>query len=102
MLSADRAYARLRTVLAVAFALVWAVLVAAIAGASPTSSGPRSQVPLFLLHKGRLTGFDAPGPAAQDLARIDNRGRIVGNYENPSGAAGGPRSPMRMMMMPGL
>jgi hypothetical protein len=30
------------------------------------------------LTKGRFTGFDVPGPAAQDYTRINNRGQIVG------------------------
>jgi hypothetical protein len=42
MLSAERPNARLRAGLAVAFALVWTVLVMALAGASPASLGPRS------------------------------------------------------------
>jgi probable HAF family extracellular repeat protein len=43
--------------------------------------GPRSEVPVFVLDKGRFTGFDAPGPLANDnLAWIDNRGQIVGSY----------------------
>ena len=51
------------------------------AGASPKAPvGPRSDTPVFVLDltKGRFTGFDVPGPTAQDVTRINNRGQIVG------------------------
>jgi hypothetical protein len=51
---------------------------APVAGAAAAGSSPRSQVPVFVLDKGRFTGFDAPAP--QDLVRINNRGQIVRGF----------------------
>jgi probable HAF family extracellular repeat protein len=54
---------------------------AAPSGGGKAPIGPRSEVPVFVLRKGRFTGFDAPGPLANDnLVRINNRGQIVGSY----------------------
>jgi probable HAF family extracellular repeat protein len=51
-------------------------------GLSPKApTGPRSQYPVFVLKNGRFTGFDAPGPVANDnLVKINNRGEIAGGY----------------------
>ncbi len=64
--------------LSVVAALVAAALMAPGAGALASGSGPRAEVPVFILDEDGFTGFDAPGPAAQDLVRINNRGEIVG------------------------
>jgi probable HAF family extracellular repeat protein len=67
-------------------------------GGPKTPIGPRSQIPVFVLEKGRFTGFDAPGPVGNDnLVKINNRGQIAGGYvqdyvEDSTGAAVGGRS----------
>jgi probable HAF family extracellular repeat protein len=68
-------------------------------GLSPQApTGPRSQIPEFVLDKGRFTGFDAPGPVGNDnLVKINNRGQIAGGYledyvEDSTGATVGGRS----------
>jgi hypothetical protein len=62
-----------------------AVVGAAARGASRSDAGPkapigpRSQIPVFVIKKGRYTGFDAPGPVGNDnLVKINNRGQIAG------------------------
>jgi hypothetical protein len=63
-------------------AAAFAALAAAIAGASaaspsaPSESSCTQVTCVFVLDKGKFTGFDAPAP--QDLVRINNRGQIVG------------------------
>jgi probable HAF family extracellular repeat protein len=64
--------------LPVVAALVVTALMAPAAGALAAGDGPQSPVPVFILDGDRFTGFDAPGPAAQDFVRINNRGDIVG------------------------
>jgi hypothetical protein len=65
-------------------------------GGGPTAPrGPRSQFPVFVLDKGRYTGFDSPGEVTNDsLVRINNHGQIAGAYvqdytEDSSGAPQG-------------
>jgi uncharacterized membrane protein len=59
------------------------------------TAGPRSRFPVFVLEKGRYTGFDSPGEVTNDsLVRINNRGQIAGAYiqdysEDSSGAPQG-------------
>jgi probable HAF family extracellular repeat protein len=72
---------RARARLPVIATLVVAALMAPVAGAAATSSSPRSPIPVFILDKGRFTGFDPPGEAAQDFVGINNRGQIVGGYK---------------------
>jgi probable HAF family extracellular repeat protein len=51
--------------------------------------GPRSLAPIFVLDGDRLTVFDPPGPVpagfpgpvAQDVTEINNRGQVVGGYK---------------------
>jgi probable HAF family extracellular repeat protein len=69
---------------------------AARSGASSTAPvGPRSRFPVFVLDKGRYTGFDSPGEVTNDLiVRINNRGQIAGGYiqdytEDPPGVPQG-------------
>ena len=58
-------------------------------GARPNvPSGVRSQLPVFVLDKGRFTAFDAPGDGAVEFQRINNRGEIVGSYSK------GPDAPL--------
>jgi probable HAF family extracellular repeat protein len=83
-----RVSGRLR--LAVAGAVVLTALTAGTAAASGSAArsgasatppaGPRSGTPVFVLDltKGRFSGFDVPGPAPQDITRINNRGQVVG------------------------
>jgi probable HAF family extracellular repeat protein len=77
---------RLRVAVAVAVVLTALTTGTAAATGSTARSGagakapagPRSDTPVFVLDKGRFTGFDVPGPAPQDVTRINNRGQIVG------------------------
>ena len=81
---ADRTIPRRLAHLSIVTAVALATLAVAITEASAASADPVDQPSctqdtcVFLLAKGRLTAFDAPGPAAQDLVRINNRGQIVG------------------------
>jgi hypothetical protein len=38
--------------------------------------------------RGRITVFDIPGAKGTEAARINDRGQVVGLYENPSGGRG--------------
>ena len=80
-----RRLAHLSIVTAVALAaLAGAMTEVSAASADPVDQPSCTQVTcVFLLAKGRLTAFDAPGPAAQDLVRINNRGQIVGGTREP-------------------
>jgi hypothetical protein len=68
-----------RGLLPVVGVLVAATLMTPVASAS--GAGPGSQVPVFVLDKGRFTAFDTPGEGAQDFVGINNRGEIVGGYK---------------------
>jgi probable HAF family extracellular repeat protein len=43
-------------------------------------AGVRGRTPVFVLERGRLSAFDAPGQGAAEFQRINNRGEIVGAY----------------------
>ena len=84
MMWADRTIPRRLAHLSIVTAVALAALAGAMTEVSAASADPVDQPSctqvtcVFLLAKGRLTAFDAPGPAAQDLVRINNRGEIVG------------------------
>ena len=59
-------------------ALVATALMAPAANAAAAGSSPRSEIPVFVLDRGRFTAFDTPGEGAQDFVSINNRGQIVG------------------------
>jgi probable HAF family extracellular repeat protein len=55
------------------------------AGDSGSGTGPRSPFPAFLLDRGRYTAFGAPRPGVELYPLgINDRGQIVGNYQNPN------------------
>ena len=89
MMWADRATPRPLAHLSIVTAVALAALAGAMTEVSAASADPVDQPSctqdtcVFLLAKGRLTAFDAPGPAAQDLVRINNRGQIVGGTKEP-------------------
>ena len=63
-----------------------------------TLSGARG----FLLAKGidgPVTRIDFPGAPRTVVRGMNNRGQIVGVYENPDAAPDGESSPMQMPMM---
>jgi hypothetical protein len=64
-------------------AVVGAMLTVAMAGASAASSSPRSPIPRLPAGPGSLTAFD-----------INDRGQIVGAYENPDAEPGFGRNGM--------
>jgi hypothetical protein len=79
------------------------VIAVAVAGAMPASADtpragagttdgratPTIAVPGFLLDKGRYTTFQVPGAATETLpGGIDDRGRIVGEYNDATGEHG--------------
>jgi hypothetical protein len=75
-----------------AAALALAALAAGTATAKdrpPVVSAPRSDRPVFVLDKGRLTAFDAPGTGPVEFPRVNERGQIVGGYGKPDGTSGG-------------
>ena len=84
MMWADRTTPRRLAHLSIVTAVALAALAGAMTEVSAASADPVDQPSctqvtcVFLLAKGRLTAFDAPGPAAQDLVRINNRGEIMG------------------------
>ena len=49
--------------------------------------------------KGPFTPIDFPGAPKTAAFDINDRGQIVGGYENPDAAPDGQQSPMRMPMM---
>ena len=57
------------------------MLMAPVAGALAAGSSPSSEIPVFVLDRGRFTAFDTPGEGAQDFVGINNRGQIVGGYK---------------------
>ena len=81
--SPERTNVRRPTRLSIA-AVVGATLTVTMVGASAASPSARSEPScsqvtcVFVLDNGKFTGFDAPGPALQDLVRINNKGEIVG------------------------
>jgi hypothetical protein len=81
---------RLRLV--VAGAVVLTALTTATASAAPAETPARrtTLLPVFVLDKGRLTTFDAPGRGANEFQRINNRGQVVGSYvKDPGPGVGG-------------
>jgi probable HAF family extracellular repeat protein len=75
-----------------------AVVLTALATATATASAPlaetparrTTQLPVFVLDKGRFTTFDAPGRGANEFQRINNRGEVVGSYvKEPGPGVGG-------------
>jgi probable HAF family extracellular repeat protein len=88
--------ARANNLLAVGIA-IGAVLVtlavgsAGAAGYANTDPGdaPSIQIPGFVLDKGRYTTFQVPGAATETLpGGIDERGRVVGEYNDATGEHG--------------
>ncbi|HET6751146.1 MAG TPA: hypothetical protein VFL71_17995 [Actinomycetes bacterium] len=60
---------------------------------SPSSTRPRTPIPGFLLDRGTATKFDAPQARLETAANsINNRGQIVGAYENTN-ATPSPQAP---------
>jgi probable HAF family extracellular repeat protein len=89
MTSLDRLRARTRTRLA--FAASAAAVVVTTLGVAPSAAEakrhpdtpePTSDTPVFVLERGRFTGFDVPGPSPQDITRVNNRGQIVGGIRD--------------------
>jgi uncharacterized membrane protein len=66
---------------AAAFALA-ALIVAASAPAPAAAAPPAASFHGFLWHKGRFVTVDLPGATSTSLLEIDDRGRIVGGYQN--------------------
>ena len=101
MMWADRTTPRRLAHLSIVTAVALAALAGAMTEVSAASADPVDQPSctqvtcVFLLAKGRLTAFDAPGPAAQDLVRINNRGQIVGGTKERCCRRGLPRLPAR-------
>jgi hypothetical protein len=62
--------------------LVLVALMALVGGVLAASSSPSSQIPVFVLEKGRFTAFDAPGPAP--------RGALT-DFGSDADRKGGPR-----------
>jgi hypothetical protein len=73
------------------------VIVAALlaAGAAAASGGgrvdrsPRTENPVFVLDRGRLAAFDAPGGGSAEFPRMNERGQIAGSYAKSDGGLGG-------------
>jgi hypothetical protein len=69
------------------------LLTAATAQAAKDGKRPaghlRTATPVFVLDKGRLTAFDAPGAGAAEFPGANNRGQIVGTYTDMDGALRG-------------
>ena len=76
----SRRLARLSVRAVIALAVLAGATTAASAASAASGTRPSCtrDVCVFVLSKGRLTAFDAPGPAPQDLVRVNNRGQIVG------------------------
>jgi hypothetical protein len=66
-------------VMATAAALFAASMTAA-ADRDRVEGDPRSQLPVFVLDKGRYTVFDAPGEGANELVDINSRSDVAGTY----------------------
>jgi uncharacterized membrane protein len=85
----------LRRHLFAALALVLALLAAAGPAAAKndrkgSDTRPRAAIAGFVLDKGRYRPIEPPGAATQTLAfGIDNRGRIVGGFDDADGRAHG-------------
>jgi hypothetical protein len=66
--------------------LVLVALMTLVSGVLAASSSPRSQIPVFVLERGRFTAFDAPGPA-------DLRGQIAGFHATADAVPSRKRQP---------
>jgi hypothetical protein len=70
-------------------ALVVAALMAPAAGASAAGSSAQIQFPGFLLDRGRYTAFEVAGAVTQTFPiGINDRGQIVGYYDDADGLHG--------------
>jgi hypothetical protein len=74
-------------------ALVVGAAAALVASSAATAAArdqlggdPRSQVPVFVLEKGRFTTFDAPGDQANELVDVNVRGQVAGTYIDADGS----------------
>jgi probable HAF family extracellular repeat protein len=50
---------------------------------------PRTEAPVFVLYRGRISAFDAPEIGSNHFPRINNRGDVVGEYIKTNGTAAG-------------